>query len=80
MRIWLYALSFLATKSSASTEIDPLTGEVLRPATRLHIYPAKHWVTPPERLDTSIELIQEELEWGDGSARKPRANYWKRPA
>ncbi|MBN2328908.1 MAG: DEAD/DEAH box helicase family protein, partial [Candidatus Omnitrophica bacterium] len=42
-------------------EINPITGEVLGEHGRLTIYPARHYVTAPERLQRSIETIREEL-------------------
>ncbi|HEV2382847.1 MAG TPA: excinuclease ABC subunit UvrB [Terriglobia bacterium] len=47
----------------ALSEIDPLLGEVRRTLPRLPIYPRTHYVMPPERRDTAIEKILEELEW-----------------
>jgi len=42
-------------------EIDPLTGEVLGELKRITIYPARHYVTAPERLERAIRTIREEL-------------------
>ncbi|HCC99506.1 MAG TPA: excinuclease ABC subunit B, partial [Planctomycetaceae bacterium] len=42
--------------------IDPLTGEELRREEAMYIYPAKHFVLPPERIDTAVEEIQTELD------------------
>ncbi len=42
-------------------EINPITGEVLGECGRVTIYPARHYVTAPERLQTAIKSIQEEL-------------------
>ncbi|WP_126579562.1 excinuclease ABC subunit UvrB [Tengunoibacter tsumagoiensis] len=55
-------IEFFGDEIERMTEIDPLTGEVLGKRQRLDIYPAKHWVTTKERLNTSIKLIEEELE------------------
>jgi excinuclease ABC subunit B len=54
-------IEFFGDEIERMTEIDPLTGEVLGQRQRLDIYPAKHWVTTQERLNASIELIQQEL-------------------
>lgn len=54
-------IEFFGDEIERMTEIDPLTGEVLGQRQRLDIYPAKHWVTTQDRLNTSIELIQQEL-------------------
>ena len=56
-------IEFFGDEIERMTEIDPLTGEVLGKRQRLDIYPAKHWVTTQERLNASINLIENELEW-----------------
>ncbi|MCK4546782.1 MAG: excinuclease ABC subunit UvrB [Candidatus Eisenbacteria sp.] len=43
------------------SSIDPLTGKVHEVMDRLAIYPAKHFVTPPERLKQAVVTIREEL-------------------
>lgn len=55
-------IEFFGDEIERMTEIDPLTGEVLGQRQRLDIYPAKHWVTTQERLNASIELIENELQ------------------
>jgi len=42
--------------------IDPLTGDELRREDDMYIYPAKHFVLPPERIDAAIQEIQSELD------------------
>src|SRR5438874_2857217 len=42
--------------------INPTTGETLRAQDELYIYPAKHFVTPDERIRESVEGIRGELE------------------
>src|SRR3954469_18859286 len=42
--------------------INPLTGETLREEEELYVYPAKHFVTPEERIRAAVEGIREELE------------------
>src|SRR5215213_4419193 len=42
--------------------INPTSGEVLRPLEDLYIYPAKHFVTPDERIREAVEGIRGELE------------------
>src|SRR5581483_5605224 len=44
------------------TELDPLTGEVLAERDRIDIYPARHFVTPREKLLEAIKDIEAELE------------------
>ena len=55
-------IEFFGDEIERMTEIDPLTGEVLGQRQRLDIYPAKHWVTTQQRLNTAIETIEEELQ------------------
>ncbi|HEV3120115.1 MAG TPA: excinuclease ABC subunit UvrB [Gemmataceae bacterium] len=42
--------------------INPITGDTLRDVEELYIYPAKHFVTPEERIRSSVEGIRGELE------------------
>ena len=42
-------------------EIDHVTGEVRGEHRRITIYPARHYVTAPERLERAINAIREEL-------------------
>ena len=55
-------IEFFGDEIERMTEIDPLTGEVLGKRQRLDIYPAKHWVTTQDRLNASVNLIENELE------------------
>jgi excinuclease ABC subunit B len=41
--------------------IHPVSGETLRDETELYIYPAKHFVTPEERIQSAVEGIRQEL-------------------
>ncbi|RJP35586.1 MAG: excinuclease ABC subunit UvrB [Candidatus Omnitrophota bacterium] len=42
-------------------EFNPLTGEVFGEHGRITIYPARHYVTAPQRLQRAIQTVQEEL-------------------
>jgi excinuclease ABC subunit B len=42
-------------------EIDPLTGNAILGLKKAAIYPAKHFVTTPDRIETAIKSIEEEL-------------------
>jgi excinuclease ABC subunit B len=42
--------------------INPLSGETLRELEELYVYPAKHFVTPEERIRTAVEGIRGELD------------------
>jgi len=41
--------------------VDPTTGEILQSLETINIYPAKHFVTPKERLEEAIQAIRSEL-------------------
>ncbi|MBN1399279.1 MAG: DEAD/DEAH box helicase family protein, partial [Anaerolineae bacterium] len=57
-----YRVEFWGDDIDRIVEIDVLTGEVLREHTRVDIYPAKHFITPQERLAVATETIEAELE------------------
>ncbi len=42
--------------------INPTSGETLRALDELYVYPAKHFVTPEERIKQAVAGIQQELE------------------
>lgn len=42
--------------------INPTSGEVIRQADELYIYPAKHFVMPEDRIAAAVASIREELE------------------
>ncbi|WP_448514648.1 excinuclease ABC subunit UvrB [Parathermosynechococcus lividus] len=54
-------VEFFGDDIEAIRYVDPLTGETLQSVDRLSIYPAKHFVTPKERLEAACEAIREEL-------------------
>ena len=41
--------------------VDPITGEILQSLESINIYPAKHFVTPKERLNVALKAIKDEL-------------------
>ncbi len=41
--------------------VDPTTGEILKSLEAINIYPAKHFVTPKDRLETAVGAIRQEL-------------------
>ena len=41
--------------------VDPTTGEILNKLDSINIYPAKHFVTPKDRLESAIKAIKKEL-------------------
>jgi excinuclease ABC subunit B len=57
-----YRVSMFGDEVESITEYDPLTGEVHGDLRHLAIYPATHYVTPPETIDRALREIREELE------------------
>ena len=57
-----YRISMFGDEIESITEYDPLTGEVLGELQHLAIYPATHYITPPETIDRAIREIRAELE------------------
>jgi excinuclease ABC subunit B len=57
-----YRVEFFGDEIERITEIDTLTGEVLTRHVSLDIYPAKHFITPQEKLLKALEDIEAELE------------------
>ena len=56
-----FRIEFWGDEIERMTEVDPLTGEVLRRLEELDIFPAKHFITPQEKLDEAIADIEQEL-------------------
>src|SRR6266511_1100110 len=56
-----YRIELFGDEVDALSVIHPLTGETIRPLEDLYIYPAKHFVTPEERVQSAIKGIEEEL-------------------
>jgi len=54
-------VEFFGDEVERITELDPLTGEVLAERDRIDIYPARHFVTPREKLNEAIKDIEAEL-------------------
>ena len=57
-----YRIEFWGDEIDRITEIDPLTGEVLAERESVTIYPAKHFITPREKLEVALRSIEAELE------------------
>jgi excinuclease ABC subunit B len=57
-----FRIDFFGDEISSITAINPLTGEVLRDDEHVFIYPAVHYVTPPDRLERALATIREELD------------------
>ncbi|WP_016951756.1 excinuclease ABC subunit UvrB [Anabaena sp. PCC 7108] len=54
-------VEFFGDEIDAIRYIDPVTGEILSSLQSVNIYPARHFVTPEERLDVACEDISAEL-------------------
>ncbi|MCA1904640.1 MAG: excinuclease ABC subunit UvrB [Cyanobacteria bacterium KgW148] len=55
-------VEFFGDEIEAIRYIDPVTGEILMSLEGLSIYPARHFVTPKNRLEEACNNIQQELE------------------
>jgi excinuclease ABC subunit B len=55
-------IEFFSDQIEKISVIDPLRGAVTGEKTRVAIYPAKHFLTTPERLRLAIKGIEEELQ------------------
>ncbi len=55
-------VEFFGDEIEAIRYIDPVTGEILMSLEGLSIYPARHFVTPKDRLEEACNNIQQELE------------------
>ena len=54
-------VEFFGDEIEKITEIDVLTGEILGEREHIAIYPASHFITTPEKMNTAVDSIQEEL-------------------
>ena len=57
-----YRIEFWGDEIERIVEIDPLTGEIIVEKDQVDIYPAKHFITPQEKLMVAIKDIEAELE------------------
>jgi excinuclease ABC subunit B len=56
-----FRIEFFGDEVERITEINPLTGEILKEREKLAIYPAKHFITSRPQLEQAITAIQKEL-------------------
>ncbi|GIW99909.1 MAG: UvrABC system protein B [Pirellulaceae bacterium] len=56
-----YRIEMWGDEIEAIAITNPLTGETLQQLSEVFVYPAKHFVTPEERIDRAIRVIREEL-------------------
>jgi excinuclease ABC subunit B len=57
----LVRIELFGDEVEAIRYVDPTTGEILQSLETINIYPAKHFVTPKERLQQAIRAIRAEL-------------------
>src|SRR5581483_4557839 len=57
-----YRIELFGDEVDALAIINPTSGETLRVMDELYVYPAKHFVTPDERIRAAVEGIRGELE------------------
>ncbi|MFM7753833.1 MAG: excinuclease ABC subunit UvrB [Cyanobium sp.] len=57
----LVRIELFGDEVEAIRYVDPTTGEILQSLETINIYPAKHFVTPKERLADAIKAIRAEL-------------------
>ena len=57
----LVRIELFGDEVEAIRYVDPTTGEILQSLESINIYPAKHFVTPKERLADAIKAIRSEL-------------------
>jgi excinuclease ABC subunit B len=56
-----YRMEFFGDELDRIVEVNPLTGEILNECDEIAIYPAKHFITEEEKLQSAIHDIQTEL-------------------
>jgi len=59
---YAFRLEFFGDELEKIVQIDPLTGEILESLETIDIHPARHYVTPTDRLERAIKGILVELD------------------
>ena len=54
-------IEFFGDEIDAIRYLDPVTGEIMQSLEQINIYPARHFVTPEERLEQACQDIEVEL-------------------
>ena len=54
-------VEFFGDEIDAIRYVDPVTGEIIKSVEAVNIYPARHFVTPEERLEEACDAIEQEL-------------------
>lgn len=55
-------IEFFGDEIEALRYVDPVTGEILQSLNGINIYPARHFVTPEDKLEMACQQIEAELE------------------
>jgi excinuclease ABC subunit B len=58
----VYRIEFFGDEVERMQVMDPVTGEILGTPTRVVVYPAKHYVTPADKMQRALQAISAELE------------------
>jgi len=56
-----YRVEFFGDEVDRIVEVDTLTGEIVGAREHIILFPASHYVTPPEKMEKAIAGIEEEL-------------------
>ena len=54
-------VEFFGDEVEAIRYVDPVTGEILQSLEAINIYPARHFVTPDDKLEAACNAIEQEL-------------------
>jgi excinuclease ABC subunit B len=65
-----YRVELWGDEVESLAQIDPLFGTVKQKYTRLPVYPKTHYVMQPERKNTAVQSILEELAWWEAELEK----------
>lgn len=57
-----FRVEFFGDEVERITNVDPLTGEILKELDELTIFPSSHYVTPRDKVNIAIAKIKQELE------------------
>ncbi|MCP4974262.1 MAG: excinuclease ABC subunit UvrB, partial [Prochlorococcus sp.] len=57
----LVRIELFGDEVEAIRYVDPTTGEIMQSLEAINIYPAKHFVTPKDRLSAAVQAIRDEL-------------------
>ena len=55
-------IEFFGDEIEAIRYLDPTSGKIINTLNYINIYPARHFVTPEEQLESACQAIEEELE------------------